>query len=49
MLPPRAGKRPISDFSSVVLPMPLRPMTATASSGRDAQRDIVDHVRLAIG
>ena len=28
-----AGRMPISDFISVVLPMPLRPMIATISLG----------------
>src|SRR4051794_19289006 len=31
MRPERAGRSPTSVFSSVVLPMPLRPMIATAS------------------
>ena len=45
MLPERAGSMPISAFSSVVLPMPLRPITATDSRGatpKDTSRSTCD-------
>ena len=35
--PLRVGRMPMSDFMSVVLPMPLRPMMATISLGATAK------------
>ena len=43
------GTMPISDFISVVLPMPLRPMIATISFGRDRDIEAMQHLALAVG
>ena len=43
-----AGRMPISDFISGVLPMPLRPMIATISLGA-TRRKAVQHLALAVG
>ncbi len=43
------GTIPISDFISVVLPMPLRPMIATISLGATDDVEAMQHLALAVG